>query len=488
MINENRLSPRTLTQLICAHEDVLTRAMDQFGLPLHVHFYEPLAAHVAQFQNVLLAEEVPGWIALAVKSNPCRGVVRAARELSLGLDVASENELRLALEEGVPAGRIVCNGNAKSDEYLLQAIRSGCLIAVDNEDERLVVEEMASREAASVNVLTRFRGMPLSGLTSADQTTAADWTKFGFHIDEASDLLGRLAEHPLLRVRGVSAHIGTQITEPRGYECLLERLLSLTEEARRYGHVADLIDLGGGFPVSFFPEPIWRSFQQRLRARLRSKTSPSVTWNDLPMGYEGQDPSLDEWVGKAYWSSLPQAQMFSHVLHHRGSDGRTGLDRLRNLSPLSLIVEPGRSLLASSGITLTEVRGVKQVLGHWVVSLDMGINNHGTNLICPDMFPAAVLPERQDDVPVEAFLAGRLCFSGDMVSKSLVSLNRLPKRGDLLVIFHTGAYSADHFASNSCGFLRPGKVAIRADGTLECWRRPESFEEIFGASDVDLTV
>ncbi len=482
------MPPRTLPQLMSIHRDSLTRAVDRFGLPLHVQFYESLASHVAQFRNVLLSEKLPGWIALAVKSNPCRGVIRAARELSLGLDVASENELRLALEEGVPPGRIVCNGNAKSDEYLLEAIRAGSLIALDNEDERLAVGEMACREAVSVDVLTRFRGMPLSGLTSADQTTAADWTKFGFHIEEASDLLGRLAEQPLLHVRGVSAHIGTQITEPLGYECLLDHLLSLTEEARRYGHIADLIDLGGGFPVSFLPERIWRSFQQRLRGRLQSKTNPSVTWNDLPMGYEGQDAALAEWVGKAYWSHLPQAQMLSHVLHHRGSGGRTGLDRLRDLSPLSLIVEPGRSLLASSGITLTEVRGVKQVLGHWVVSLDMGINNHGTNLICPDMFPAAVLPERQDDEPVEAFLAGRLCFSGDMISKSLVSLNRLPKRGELLVLFHTGAYNADHFASNSCGFLRPGKVAIRADGTLECWRRPERFEEIFGTPGDDLTV
>ena len=83
---------------------------------------------------------------------------------------------------------------------------------------------------------------------------------------------------------------------------------------------------------------------------------------------------------------------------------------------------------------------------------------------------------------VEAFLAGRLCFSGDMISKAKVSLNRLPKRGERFVVFHTGAYGADHFASHSCGFPRPAKAAIHQDGTIELWRARESFADVFGES------
>ena len=144
--------------------------------------------------------------------------------------------------------------------------------------------------------------------------------------------------------------------------------------------------------------------------------------------------------------------------------------------------------MGAAGITLTQVAGTKTVLDHTIVSLEMGLNNHGTNLISPDMFPAAVLPSRLDDVPIEAFLAGRLCFSGDMISKTKVTLNRLPQRGERFVLFHTGAYSADHFASNSCGFLRPGKVAIRSDGKVEIWRKPEAFNEIFGGPNDSLLI
>ncbi len=198
------------------------------------------------------------------------------------------------------------------------------------------------------------------------------------------------------------------------------------------------------------------------------------------MGYEKRQAAETAWKGKAYWTSFPQSQMLSHILQKPSTDGRPWTERLIDLGTPTLIVEPGRSLMASAGVTIASVAGTKTVLDHRVVALDMGINNHGTNLISPDMFPVAVWPRRDDDSPVEAFLAGRLCFSGDMISKAKVLLNRPPQRGDRLVIFHTGAYSADHFASNSCGFLRPGKVAIRSDNQIELWRRPEQFEEIFG--------
>ena len=110
----------------------------------------------------------------------------------------------------------------------------------------------------------------------------------------------------------------------------------------------------------------------------------------------------------------------------------------------------------------------------------MGINSHGTNLVSPDIFPVEVLPRRDDDRPVEAFLAGRLCYSGDMISKVKVPLNRLPRHGELVAIHCTGAYSADHFASNSCGFPRPAKVAVLEDGCTQVWRRGETFQDVFG--------
>lgn len=477
-----------LETLVRTHSAVIDRAIEWYGLPLHVVFLEQLEATVMEFKNALQTAYPNGFVAFAVKSNPCRGALRAVSKLGLGADVASENELRLALEEGIAPEKIICNGNAKSNAYLDAAINAGCLIAIDNHDEITEIERLTVDKTRRVDAFLRFRGMPLAGLTSDDQTTAADWTKFGFHIDQAAAIFSFLAGHQTIRFHGVSAHIGTQIAESHGYERLLDHLLLLTEQARNHGLSPHAINIGGGFPVNFFTEQEWRDFQCRLLDRLQTGSGESITWNDQPMGYVGSASPEAGWIGKAYWSTFPQAEMLSRLLEHTFADGRTCLKRLEAVGSPMLIVEPGRALMASTGITLTQVAGTKTVLDHTIVSLEMGINNHGTNLISPDMFAAAILPSLPSDQPIEAFLAGRLCFSGDMISKTKVTLNRLPRRGERFILFHTGAYSADHFASNSCGFLRPGKVAIRTDGTAELWRKPETFDDIFGSCDDSLLI
>jgi diaminopimelate decarboxylase len=482
-----------LDALLDRHQGPIERLIGRYRLPLHVLFVEEMERNARGFQAVLRSMYPESVVAFAVKSNPCRGAVRAARRLGLGADVASEYELQAALEENIEPSTIVCNGNAKSSEYLDMALRVGALIALDNDAEIELLEERAQREEAVAHVLARFRGMPLSGLTSADQTTAADWTKFGFHIDEAERLFSRIGSSDRLHFCGLSAHIGTQIADPVGYELLLDHLLHLADLAVGLGLAIECIDIGGGFPVAFLAEEEWKRFMARLLARLRDESpgSESVTWNDVPMGFAHVGADADttpRWTGKSYWSALPASRMLAHILQHRFEAGATVVDRLAALGRPRLIVEPGRSLMASAGITLAQATGVKTVLGHRVVSLDMGINNHGTNLISPDIFPAAVLPKRPGDRPVEAFLAGRLCFSGDMLSKAKVELNRNPASGERCVVYHTGAYGADHFASNSCGFPLPAKVAIRPDGTAELWRAPQTFPDVFGAADDELAI
>ncbi len=487
---EARTTTNRLDAQISRHHTLIGQLVERCGLPLHVLFVEEMAENAHRFRQALNEQYEYATVAFAVKSNPCRGAIRAAKQLGLGADVASEYELQAVLEEQIEPSEIVCNGNAKSANYLDMALHAGALIALDNENEIELLEERARRTTKRGTVLIRFRGMPLSGLTSDDQTTAADWTKFGFHIHDAKHVFARIASSRLLDFRGISAHIGTQIASPVGYELLFEHLFLLADQARQSGQSIDYLDIGGGFPVSFFSRAEWEAFTARLLKRLQSDAAEeSVTWNDLPMGYaDEQSQPTPRWIGKSYWSAFPASQMLERILDHHLQTGETVRDRLDAIGRPRLVVEPGRSLMASAGITIAEVISLKEVLGHHVVSLDMGINNHGTNLISPDIFPAAVLPGKDGDHPVEAFLAGRLCFSGDMVSKAKVRLNRLPAPGEWCVIFHTGAYSADHFASNSCGFPRPAKAAIRSDGSVEIWRDRETFTDVFGNAADQLTL
>ncbi|KPK78107.1 MAG: hypothetical protein AMJ79_00875 [Phycisphaerae bacterium SM23_30] len=84
-----------------------------------------------------------------------------------------------------------------------------------------------------------------------------------------------------------------------------------------------------------------------------------------------------------------------------------------------------------------------------------------------------------DDEPCEAFLVGRLCFSGDLINKAKVKLNYLPMVDEFIVTHHMGSHSADHFTSNSCGFFRPAKMAGRGDGSTDIWQRERTFHDVF---------
>ena len=377
------------------------------------------------------------------------------------------------------------------------AVDAGALIAVDSEWELDLIGRTAKRQDRKASVLLRIAGMPLEGLTDADHSTASVWTKFGFPVTDIMKAV-ELAESAVnINPVGISAHIGTQICDEKGYYDRMEQLLDIAKKMQSRGSKVDYIDIGGGFPVSYMEYEDWIGFQTQLFSQLNGDLHADqwVTWGNIPMGYKKYDSGFrhrdsgitnhesriknHDWSGKAYWSDFPGAKMLERLLQGRLSSGKTTADTLHELGNPILIIEPGRALFGTAGITVVKVSGVKKVQGNHVVALDMGVVNQGHSLISPDIFPCDVHPPQEDDRPVEAFLAGRLCFSGDMISKVKIKLNRMPVRDELMLIHHTGAYSADHFASNCCGFPLPAKVAVRQDGTVEVWRKREEFEDVF---------
>jgi len=458
----------------------------RFGLPLHVVFLEEMSRNAMGFLQTSERLYPNMLVAFAAKSNPCLGAIRAIARLGLGLETASEYELEAGLGAGIPSNKMVCNGIAKSDRYLKMCVGENCLVVADNVDELLILNEMANRgNKVKARVLLRVVGMPLAGYTSASQSTASEWTKFGFSFQDIPGILRKVRSFEHLRFEGFSANIGAQICDPTAYDQLMDHLLELSTTAINLDMGVRRIDLGGGFPISFMSGNEWKEFTKRLREQLSGELSSKdwITWDNLPMGYgylQGRTPKVtDPWIGKMYWSEFPGAAMLERVLTHKNGGGKTVVDRLKGIGAPKLIIEPGRSIVGTAGVTVTKALCVKKVLGHSVIILDMGINNHGTNLLAPDIFPVQVLPKRADDTPAETFLAGRLCFGGDMISMAKVRVNRLPERGDLVAIYCTGAYSADHFASNSCGFPRPAKVAMDECGEVDVWRHAEKFKDVF---------
>jgi diaminopimelate decarboxylase len=459
--------------------------IQQYGLPLHIIFKEKIAEQAKLFQYVSAKHYPDTMICFAVKSNPCMGAIKAMKVLGLGIDAVSEYELEAAINAGIPTEKIVCNGNAKTDNYLHKAISRNVLLAVDSDMEMKIIEQIASEINVKARILLRISRMPLDGLTSADQSTASAWTKFGFPYDEVKPVLNSLRNHRWIKYHGISAHIGTQICDLKGYIKLLKHMVRLVELADTHGLHTNFIDIGGGFPISYLPKADWENFQQRLMDQLNGIASEEdhVSWDNDPMGFShfkhSEIVSINDWKGKAYWSPHPGSHMLESLLLAESDNGISIGNRLKELGTPTLIIEPGRSLIGAAGVTLAEVMSVKKVMGNSVIMLDIGIVNHGTNLITSDIYPVKVLPELDSDKQIEAFIGGRLCFTGDMISKAKIKLNRLPHRGELLAIYHTGAYCADHFSSNSCGYSLPAKVAVDGQHQDEVWRERQGFNDVF---------
>lgn len=477
------------TPLIKIEDRLLWRLVEKHGLPLHVVFEERFAQNVEKFNTIIEKLYPKTLLCFAVKSNPCRGAVRMAAKFELGVDVVSEFELRAALAEGIQPKKIVCNGNVKSDHYLDGAIAAGALIAADSEWELNLISAISRFKECRTKVLLRFSGMPLEGFTSPEQSTASQWTKFGFPVSRAYDIFKFVSKLPNIETVGISAHIGTQICDPMGYARLMIHVFNLMNIAQKHRLRFSYIDIGGGFPVNYLTRKKWIEFERTLREQLTGnlETSEIATWDNTPMGFKylnGMAPRVtDPWVGKAYWSEAPGAEMLKVILLQKITDGKSVQEHLEAHGNPTLIIEPGRSLIGTAGITVARAAGVKTVNENNVLALELGIVNHGTNLITDDIFPVEVRPQREKEEPLKAFLAGRLCFSGDMISKVKVSLNRMPRRSDLVVLHHTGAYCADHFASNSCGFPRPAKVAVCQDGSTQLWRPADKFEDMFSTPE-----
>jgi diaminopimelate decarboxylase len=85
----------------------------------------------------------------------------------------------------------------------------------------------------------------------------------------------------------------------------------------------------------------------------------------------------------------------------------------------------------------------------------------------------------RDEQPFETFIAGQLCFSSDMLAKCKVELQHRPKKGDILIVYCTGAYNSQFFAANTNSFPRPSRVLVMENGSIEYLKKKETYEQIF---------
>jgi diaminopimelate decarboxylase len=474
------------------------------GLPLHLYVADTISQNVRAFQKIFAGQGTAGEICYAVKACGFREIIKIAARAGAGADVASEYELATALKAGIPPGKLIIHGNAKSGAYLERSVALGALIAANHHTEldRIAAEAVKQRKTALV--LLRLSGFDLGPVTATGIFTAGIWCKFGEPVAQVPSLLTALKRWPHIDLVGFHVHIGSQITEVEPYQVVLGRMAEL---AGRYqeivGRPVRILNLGGGFPVSYLgrrawnkllkdiPGHCWKSYSRPIPQPTEgrkgldfgfrrndderySREVRSVTWEGMTGGFK-PDPETGImdwrcWSGEKFYTPYPKEKMLARLLQGKvpfqGKEDRVK-KVLEKIGNPRLMVEPGRAIVGDAGITLARVVDIYPVAGgHPLVTMDLGVVNHGTGLVEPDLYTWTLANdlERKDRRPFRAFVAGRLCFSGDLLSRYLVAFPRKPAPGDIVVIEKTGAYAPTFFASRANGFPLPAQVLITAGG------------------------
>ena len=340
----------------------------------------------------------PHQICYAVKANSNLAVLDVLARRGAGFDIVSGGELARVLEAGGDPVRVIFSGVGKQVWEIDQALGAG--IGCFNVESRSELDKLADRAGAlGTTAPISIRVNPdVDPGTHPYISTGLKENKFGVNAEEALALYQLAADHPALSVIGLDCHIGSQISDIQPFEDALLRLLPLVDQLQREQIPLTHLDLGGGLGVTYQNEAVLD-----------------------PVAYAAM---VDKHLGKR---------------------------------ALTIMLEPGRSLVADAGILLTRVVTLKENVGRHFAVTDAAMND----LIRPALYQAwqSVLPVRESTPSERAQfdVVGPICETGDFLAKdrelSLVE-------GDLLSIGSSGAYG---FVMSSNYNSRPRAAEILVD-------------------------
>ncbi|MGB8979587.1 MAG: diaminopimelate decarboxylase, partial [Terriglobales bacterium] len=284
------------------------------------------------------------------------------------------------------ASKVVFSGVGKTVPEIELALKSGILLFnVESASELSALASTAERLNKRARIALRVNP-DVSAKTHPYISTGLHEHKFGVPIAEARRLYAEAAQHPHLRVAGVSVHIGSQITDHTSFTDALSRVADLIRELRGAGHNIQYVDAGGGLGIPYQPAP--HPFATQLAAYARAVLAP-----------------------------------------------------LRRLD-VHLLLEPGRSIVGPAGILLTRVIYRKTNNNKRFLIVDAAMND----LLRPSLYgayheivPVQLSPASNQETE-KTDVVGPICETGDFLARD----RKLPvmQEGDLLAILDAGAYGA----------------------------------------------
>jgi diaminopimelate decarboxylase len=402
---------------------LLQTIADRVGTPAYVYSANLIRAQYHSLDDAL--QGIKHRICYSVKANGNLGVLRVLKQLGAGADIVSVGELRRVLAAGFDPDGVVFSGVGKTPAELEEAIRAGVgFINVESTSELDTLFAVAKNVKKPANVGIRVNPDVATETPHPYTRTGEKTTKFGVPFDEVVTVGSRIAAEPLLKLRGLAMHIGSQITDVAPYHRGTLKLLELVSALRASGiNTLEALDVGGGLGV-----------------RYHNEKAPAP---------------------KAFADAVVPAV---------------------KAASLGLLCEPGRFLVANAGVLLTKALYRKHAGGKDFVIVDAGMSD----FVRPSHYNAhhEIVPlkdgKRGDEV---VSIVGPICESGDFLALDRKMPVVMP--GEAMAVLGTGAYG---FVMSSTYNQRPRPPEVVVEGDRYFVSRPrETLEDLLRGETAEPT-
>lgn len=405
---------------LLAQNIAITDLAEHYGTPLYVYSADDIVEQFKAYQAPL--SECKHLICYAIKANSNLSVLSLLAKLGAGFDIVSQGELERVLKAGADPKKIVFSGVAKSVAEIKRALEVGIkCFNVESEAELYRINEIAEQLGKIAAISLRVNP-DVDAKTHPYISTGLRENKFGISYQLALETYQKAQLLPHIKIVGVDCHIGSQLTELSPFVDAADRILALVDKLKAHNISLEHIDLGGGLGVCYD--------------------------NEKP-------PSISALI-----TALKQ--------------------KLAPYPELEILFEPGRSIVANSGILITKVEYTKHQDDQHFAIVDAGMND----LIRPALYQAwmKVLPAKAPQSCDQSYVynvVGPICESSDVLA---YQRELSVKQDDLLVICSAGAYGFS-MASNYNSHPRPAEVML-IDDQHKIIRERETFADLWRGEQV----
>ncbi len=400
-------------ELYC--EDVpLSRIAKEVGTPCYVYSHHTLVRHFRVYDGAF--KNIPHIVAFAMKANSNLAVLRLMAKEGSGVDIVSGGELFRALKAGVPPAKIVFAGVGKKPEEIRDALKADILMFnVESSAELQAINDVAASMGVKARVALRINP-DIDPKTHPYISTGLKKSKFGIAADRAIEEFKIAAAFSNIKVVGLHAHIGSQLTQVTPFVESLKKVLAMVQTLAEQGISLRYINIGGGLGITYSDE------------------------------------------------TPPQPKDLADAIS----------PLVRDLKCV-LIMEPGRVIVGNAGVLLTKVLYAKDGEAKRFLIVDAAMND----LIRPSLYDAyhdikPLYENVAQGAKKTVDVVGPVCESGDFLAKDRV----MPEMnaGDLMAVMSAGAYGFV-MSSNYNSRPRIPEVLVH-EGQIHVIRSRESYEDL----------